>query len=138
MAHLAQRFVRGREKTRSDTEREVKAVMRAKVWHWGLALAMVIINPAVSSLGMASEALVRTVRGAVIATNLQDDPQTIVVKVIVQNKEELIVGARVPADTRITRGKHPTTLAEIKAGESVEFTYHKVSDGLVARSIHVR
>ena len=86
----------------------------------------------------ASEGTVRTVRGEVVATNLNDTPQTIVVRVLMPNKEELTVGASVPPNTRITRAKRPATLANIKVGESVDLTYGKTRDGLVAQGIHVR
>ncbi|MCS6291470.1 MAG: hypothetical protein H8J66_00225 [Nitrospira sp.] len=87
---------------------------------------------------IAAETLQRTVRGTVIATNTAVDPQTIVMNVILPNKETLIVGARVPADTRITRGSRATRLADLKAGEAAELTYLKSPDGLIARSLHVR
>jgi hypothetical protein len=79
---------------------------------------------------MAAETIQRTARGTVTAVNTAVDPQTIVVKVILPNQEELIVGARVPTDTKITRGTRATRLAEL--------TYLKSPDGLIARSIHVR
>jgi hypothetical protein len=86
----------------------------------------------------AAETIQRTVRGTVMATNTAVDPQTIVVKVVLLNKEALIVGARVPTDTKITRGTRVTRLAELKVGEAAEMTYLKSPDGLIARSIHVR
>lgn len=89
-------------------------------------------------VGFAQETIQRTVRGTVVATNVDVDPQTIVVKVPLPNKEELIVGARVPPDTRITRGKQAARLAEVKTGEKAELMYLKAPDGLIARSIHVR
>jgi hypothetical protein len=87
---------------------------------------------------VAAETIQRTLRGTVMATNPAVDPQTIVVKVIMPNKEELIVGARVPTDTKITRGTRVTRLAELKVGEAAEMTYLKSPDGLIAQSIHVR
>lgn len=86
----------------------------------------------------SAETLQRTVRGTVVATNTAVDPQTIVVNVILPDKNELLVGTRVPADTRITRGSRAARLADIKVGESAELTYVKSPDGLIARSIHVR
>lgn len=85
-----------------------------------------------------AETIQRTVRGTVTATNPTVDPQTIVIKVILPNKEEMTVGARVPSDARITRGSKLVSLAELKVGESADLTYLKSPDGLVARSIHVR
>jgi len=57
---------------------------------------------------VTAETIQRTVRGTVVAANTAVDPQTIVVKVILPNKDELIVGARVPTDTKITRGSWTT------------------------------
>lgn len=88
--------------------------------------------------GYADEAMQRTVRGTVVATNIDVDPHTIVVKVLLPKKEELIVGARVPPETRIMRGKQAVRLSEVKAGEKAELMYLKMPDGLIARSIHVR
>jgi hypothetical protein len=93
---------------------------------------------AIPIAGHAEETIQRTVRGTVVATNIDVDPQTIVVKVLLPKKEELIVGARVPSDTRITRGKQAVRLSEVKAGEKAELVYLKAPDGLIARSIHVR
>ena len=86
----------------------------------------------------ATETIQRTVRGTVMATNTAVDPQTIVVKVVLSNKEELIVGARVPTDTKIRRGTRATRLADLTVGEAAELIYLKAPDGLIARSIHVR
>ena len=85
-----------------------------------------------------AETIQRTVRGTVTATNPTVDPQTIVIKVILPNKEEMTVGARVTTDTKITRGTKTVRLADLKVGESADLTYLKSPDGLVARSIHVR
>jgi hypothetical protein len=87
---------------------------------------------------VAAETIQRTVRGTVVATNTAVDPQTVIVKVVLPNQEELIVGARVPTDTKITRGKHATKLADLKVGETAEITYLKSPDGLIARAIHLR
>ncbi len=112
--------------------------MKTKAHHTGLVLAagvFMLTTLLVDALAGTGE---RVVRGTVIAINLTTEPQTIVVKVLLPNKEELIVGARVSANTRITRGKHAARLADVKAGESAEVTYLKESDGLIARAIHVR
>lgn len=98
-------------------------------------VGLVPLTPPLVTAG--TEAIQRTVRGTVMAANPAVDPQTIVVKVILPNKEELIVGARVPTDTKITRGTKPASLVDLKAGEAAEMTYLKSPDGLVARSIHV-
>lgn len=93
---------------------------------------------AIPITGHAEETIQRTVQGTVVATNVGVDPSTIVVKVLLPNKEVLIVGARVLSDTRITRGKQAVRLSEVKTGEKAELMYLKAPDGLIARSIHVR
>ena len=96
---------------------------------------MVLTIPLVT---VAAETIQRTVRGVVTATNTAVDPQTIVVNVVLPNKEALIVGARVPTDIKITRGTRAIKLADLNMGEAAEITYLKSPDGLIARSIHVR
>jgi hypothetical protein len=54
-----------------------------------------------------------------MATNTAVDPQTIVVKVVLPDKEALIVGARVPTDTKITRGTRATRLADLTVADSL-------------------
>jgi hypothetical protein len=111
--------------------------MRTKLYSLGLVVAMGLATLTPPLATASTEAVKRTVRGTVVATNPAVDPQTIVVKVMRPNKEELIVGARVPADTKITRGTRATGLANLKVGEAAEMTYLKSPDGLIARSIHV-
>lgn len=85
-----------------------------------------------------SEGVVRTVRGEVVAVNVTDFPQVIVVKTMTAKQQEMIVGATVESGATITRGKERVTLNSIMVGEPVELTYVKSQEGLVARSIHVR
>ena len=112
--------------------------MRTKLYSFCLvfAIGLMMLMPPLATA--ATETIQRTVRGTVMAANPAVDPQTIVVKVILPNKEELIVGARVPTDAKITRGTRTTGLADLKVGEAAEVTYLKSPDGLIARSIHVR
>ncbi len=97
-----------------------------------LAMSLAAAVPAMSHAG---EAIQRTVRGTVVATNVEANPQIIVVKVLLPSKEEMIVGARVSADTKITKGKQAAQLADLKAGQMAEVTYLKTSEGLLAQSI---
>ena len=100
------------------------------------AFGLLILTAQFATVG--AENVQRTVRGTVIATNTSADPQTVVVKVMLPNKEALIVGADVPTDTKITRGKRAARLADLTVGEAAEITYLKSPDGLIARSIHVQ
>jgi hypothetical protein len=112
--------------------------MRTKLCSLCLVFAIGLVALTTPLATAATETIQRTVRGTVMATNTAVDPQTIVVKVVLPNKEELIVGARVPTGTKITRGTRATRLADLKVGEAAELTYLKSPDGLIARSIHVR
>ena len=112
--------------------------MRTKLCSFCLVFAIGLVTLTALLATAATETIQRTVRGTVMAANPAIDPQTIVVKVILPNKEELIVGARVTTDTKITRGTRVTRLAELEVGEAADVTYLKSSEGLLAQSIHVR
>lgn len=112
--------------------------MRWQACVLSVILACGIGATAISVSVHAEETTQRTLRGTVIATNVDTDPPTIVVSVPLPNKEELIIGARVLQGTNITRQKQTARLAELKIGETVEITYLKTPDGLIARSIHIR
>ncbi len=112
--------------------------MRTKLCSLCCVFAVGFIALTTSLTTIAAETIQRTVRGTVMATNTAVDPQTIVVNVVLPNKEALIVGARVLTDTKITRSKRAAKLADLKVGEAAEITYLKSPDGLIAHSIHVR
>ena len=112
----------------------MKAIARC----FGFVVLMGLAFFTTAPTNVTAETVKRTVRGTVAATNLTVNPQTIVIQVRQPNKEELTVGARVPADVRITRGTKAIRLADLKVGEKAEVTYLKSPDGLVAQSIHVR
>ena len=112
--------------------------MRTKLYSLCLVFAVGFVTLTTPLATVAGETIQRTVRGTVMATNTAVDPQTIVAKDVLPNKEELIVGASVPTDTKITRGTRATRLADLKVGEAAEITYLKAPNGLIARSIHVR
>lgn len=107
-------------------------LMRCLLFAFGL---VILTTPFVA---VAGETIQRTVRGTVTATNTAVEPKTVVVKVLLPNKEVLIVGADVPTDTKIMRGKKAVTLADLTVGEAAEITYLKSPDGLIAQSIRVQ
>ena len=112
--------------------------MNAHILCWTLTLTLGLTGVMGSRVATAAEPMPRTVRGVVVATNFTDTPHTIVMRVLMPNKEELIVGADVPPEAGITRGKRSVSLSDIKTGEVANMTYSKNPDGLVARSIRVR
>lgn len=93
---------------------------------------------AVPPVDVAWGQAVRTVRGEVVAVNVQASPPVIVVKARAGTKQDLIVGAAVETGATVTRGKVPIELGALKVGETVELTYVKNPEGLVARAIHAR
>ena len=103
-----------------------------------LALACASANLSFPAASNSADTIERTVMGTVVAINTSVEPRTIVVKVVLPTKEELIVGARVPADTRIARRQLVARLADVKVGETATLTYLKARDGLIARSIQLR
>ncbi len=105
---------------------------------WALMVILGVSGAAVPFAGAETGPAVRSVRGEVVAVNVKDSPQVIVVKAMTPDRKELIVGATVDSGAEITRGSQRITLKDIKVGESAQLTYTKNPDGLVARSIRVR
>lgn len=112
--------------------------MKTRARDLWVLLAIGFLSTMVPFANLFAETMERTVKGTVVATNVTVDPHTIVVRVMLPNKEELIVGARVPPDTHITRGKQAASLPDIKVGELAKVTYIKSSDGLSTKAIHLR
>lgn len=117
---------------------EAWLVMRISAYVFALFVVCASVNVTNPVVGHSADTVERTVRGTVVATNIAVDPRTIVVSVVLPNKEEMIVGARVSGDTKIVRGKKTVRLEDVKAGETTTITYLKTNDGLIARSIHLR
>jgi hypothetical protein len=105
-----------------------------------LAVAFVcgLAGTTIGVTNSSGETIERTVHGTVVATNIDVEPQIIVVEVLLPHEEALVVGARVATDTKIKKGKQTAGLADIRAGEKATITYLKTPDGLIAQSIHVR
>lgn len=112
--------------------------MRTNAYLLAVALACGLAGTTISVTSSWGETIQRTVHGTVVATNVDVDPQIIVVEVVLPNEEELVVGARLATDTKIMKGKQAAGLADIQAGEKATITYLKTPDGLIARSIHIR
>lgn len=103
-----------------------------------VALACGLAGTTMSVASSAAETIQRSVQGTVVATNVDADPQIIVVEVLLPNQEELVVGASVSTNTTIMKGKQAVGLDDIQVGEKAHITYLKTPDGLIAQSIHVR
>ncbi len=112
--------------------------MRTNTYVLAVAFACGLASSTISVTSSSAETIQRTVQGTVVATNVDVDPQIIVVEVVLPTEVELVVGARVATDTKILKGKQAARLADIQVGEKADITYVKTPDGLIARSIHVR
>ena len=112
--------------------------MRTNACLLAVVLVCGLAGTSISVASSSTEGLQRTVQGAVVAVNVDADPQIIVVEVVLPNEVELVVGASVSTDTTIMKGKQAARLADIQVGDKANITYLKTPDGLVAQSIHVR
>ena len=99
------------------------------------ALMMLLCNPPDSEA--ASERTYR-VHGQVMAVNAAQTPHMIVVKTPLTKHNDMIVGAKVTAQTRIVRKGKRVALQTIRVGETVWLTYVKQRDGVFARNIQVQ
>lgn len=97
-----------------------------------LGLLSIVPGPAA-----ASERTYR-VQGQVVAVNLAQTPHMIVVKTPLSKHNDMTVGAKVTAQTRITRKGKRIALQAIRVGEMVRLTYVKQRDGVFARLIQLQ
>ena len=78
------------------------------------------------------------VHGQVMAVNVAQSPHMIVVKTPLTKHNDMTVGAKVTAQTRVARKGKRIALQTISVGEVVWLTYVKQRDGVIARIIHVQ
>lgn len=78
------------------------------------------------------------VHGQVMAVIVAQAPHMIVVKTPLTKHNDMTVGAKVTAQTRIVRKGKRVALQTIRVGETVWLTYVKQRDGVFARVIQVQ
>ena len=78
------------------------------------------------------------VHGQVVAVNVAQTPHMIVVKTPLTKQNDMTVGAKVTAQTRIVRKGKRIALQTIRVGEGVWLTYVKQRDGVFARIIQAQ
>jgi hypothetical protein len=78
------------------------------------------------------------VHGQVVAVNVAQTPHMIVVKTPLSKQNDMTVGAKVTAQTRIVRKGKRIAFQTIRVGEAVWLTYVKQRDGVFARTIHLQ
>ena len=88
------------------------------------------------SIGEASDNM-GTLRGEVLAVNVKDSPQIVMMKVLVRGGKEMIVGALVEDETRISRKGQVVTLDQVSEGDTIVLKYEKTKEGVLARTIRV-
>jgi len=96
-----------------------------------------VLTGIIGSLSYGQKAIKRWVTGVVVATDTKAIPNTIVVRSKTWRGEELIVGAQVHKDTRITINGEIATLADIVPGDKVSMIYMREPTRLVARIIKI-
>ncbi len=92
----------------------------------------------IPSYGEAADGRTYRVHGQVIAVNVAQTPHMIVVKTPLSKQNDMTVGAKVTAQTKIVRKGRRIALQTIRVGEAVRLTYVKQRDGLFARIIQLQ
>ncbi|MEP6960139.1 MAG: hypothetical protein ABI980_15540 [Nitrospirota bacterium] len=109
-----------------------------QAWKAVFAIAAMMMLPSIPAESEAADGRTYRVHGQVIAVNLAQAPHMIVIKTPLSKHDDMTVGAKVTAQTRIVRKGKRITLQAIKVGEGVWLTYIKQRDGVFARVIQVQ
>ena len=105
-----------------------------------LVLGLLLVGQFVAyfpSIGEATDKIV-TLKGDVLAVNAKDSPQILMMQVLVMGGKEMIVGALVQDDTKISRKGKSVTLGQVTEGDTIVLTYERTKEGALARTITVR
>ena len=89
------------------------------------------------SIGEATDNIA-TLTGEVLAVNHKDSPQIVMMQVRVRGGKEMIVGALVQDETRISRKEKSVTLDQVIEGDTIVLTYERTKEGALARTIRVQ
>ena len=109
-----------------------------RAWMPLFAVSTLMILPSIPSDSEATDGRTYRVQGQVIAVNIVQTPHMIVIKTPLTKKDDMTVGARVTAQTKIIRKGSRVTLQTIRVGEGVWLSYVKQRDGVFARIIQVQ
>ena len=102
------------------------------------AVAALVMLLCIPSDGEAADGRTYRVHGQVVGVNVAQTPHMIVVKTPLSKQNDMTVGAKVTAQTRIVRKGRRIALQTIRVGEAVRLTYVKQRDGLFARIIQLQ
>ena len=107
-------------------------------WRALFAVAALVVLLCIPSDSEAADGRSYRVHGQVMAVNVAETPHMIVVKTPLTKHNDMTVGAKVTADSRIIRKGKRIALQTIRVGEMVWLTYVKQRDGVFARLIQVQ
>jgi hypothetical protein len=109
-----------------------------RAWSALFAVAALVMLPCFLSDSEAADGRTYRVQGQVIAVTVTETPYMIVVKTPLTKQNDMTVGAKVTAQTRIVRKGKRIALQTIRVGEVVWLTYAKQRDGVFARTIQLQ
>ncbi len=109
-----------------------------QAWMAVFAVATLTILSSIRSDVEAADGRTYRVHGQVIAVNIAQAPYMIVIKTPLTQHNDMTVGAKVTAQTRIVRKRTRIALQTIRVGEGAWLTYVKQRDGVIARTIQVQ
>ena len=105
-----------------------------QAWRALFAVAALVMLLCIPSDSEAADGRSYRVHGQVIAVNVTETPHMIVVKTPLTKHNDMTVGAKVTAESRIIRKGKRIALQTIRVGEMVWLTYVKQRDGVFART----
>jgi len=109
-----------------------------RAWRAAIAISALMLLPFIPTNSEAADGRTYRVHGQVIAVNLVQTPHMIVIKTPLSKHDDMTVGAKVTAQTKIVQKGKRITLQTISVGAAVWLTYIKKKDGLFARVIQVQ
>ena len=109
-----------------------------RAWRVVFAVATVVLLLCIPADSEAADGRTYRVHGQVLAVNVAQVPHMIVIKTPLSKHNDMTVGAKVTAQTRIVRKGKRVALQTIRVGEVVRLTYVKQRDGVFARIIQLQ
>jgi hypothetical protein len=103
-----------------------------------LAIAVLIMLLCIPPASDAADGRTYRVHGQVTAVNVSQSPHMIVVKTPLSKQNDMTVGAKVSAQTKIMRKGKRISIQHVSVGEVVWLTYVKQRDGVFARVIQAQ
>ena len=109
-----------------------------QAWRAAFAIAAFLMLHGIPADSEAAEGRTYRVHGQIVALNLAQTPNMIVIKTPLSKHDDMTVGAKVTGQTKIVRKGKRITLQTLSVGAAVWLTYIKKKDGVFARVIQVQ